>query len=242
MTHLPSTALLGSVNLLEAIRASDAFGSFCLLVLAILSIVSFAVIGFKFLEIRRAKQQSDRFWRLVEAEGSWEQLFLASKENNSSPLATLLKETYVECRLEKWFRSAKVGVEGRLDIAKRTIEGILSRVMIEEEQRLQKQLPWLSVISGIAPLIGLLGTVWGVLAAFQALGIEGSSGIANLAPGVSTALTTTIFGLIAAIPAFWFHNKFLSDISALSSRMENFAHELENGVRKQILQDEEADA
>lgn len=240
MHNFPAILLLASANPFKAVADSDWFGRGCLLVLAILSIIALTVIFLKVIELKRIKSQTLRFKKIMETEGTWEELFIASKENPESPLAILLNKTYVECRVEEWFKNGKMGIEGRLEIAKRTIEGILTQTITDEETRLQRYLPWLSTIAGTAPLIGLLGTVWGVLAAFQALGVDGTSGIANLAPGVSTALTTTILGLIAAIPAYLAHNKFLTDIAFISSRMEIFSQDLENAVRKQILQHEEA--
>lgn len=238
MHHLSALHLLATVNPVSAVLDSDWFGRICIVVLLALSVFAITLIYVKFGELRRVRMHNARFERVVRKDGTWEELFLASKENPESPLANLLSKTYVECRFEEWFQNKKVGVEGRLDIAKRTIEGILAQTITEEESRLQTHLPWLSTIAGIAPMIGLLGTVWGVLAAFQAIGVDGSSGIANLAPGVSTALTTTILGLIAAIPAFLFHNRFLSEISQISGRMETFSQDLENAVRKQILKED----
>ncbi|MCC5877463.1 MAG: MotA/TolQ/ExbB proton channel family protein [Candidatus Sumerlaeia bacterium] len=238
MLHLSAHHLLATVNPIKAIADSDWFGRGCLVLLSGLSVLAITLIFHKYGELRRIRQHNARFERIVRKDGTWEELFLASKENPESPLANLLSKTYVECRFEEWFQNQKVGIEGRLDIAKRTIEGILAQTITDEESRLQKNLPWLSTIAGLAPMIGLLGTVWGVLAAFQAIGVDGSSGIANLAPGVSTALTTTILGLIAAIPAFFFHNRFLSEISQISGRMETFSQDLENAVRKQILKED----
>lgn len=222
---------------IQAFLQSDSLGRLIVISLIGISVWGITLTILKFLEIRRAVGQTERFLRIVDAEGTWEELFLASKKNPESPLATLLKETYVECRLEDWFRQSRIGIEGRLEIAKRTIEGILAKTITDEESRLQKQLPALATIAGVAPLIGLFGTVWGVMLAFQAIG-EGSAGIANLAPGVSTALTTTILGLFAAIPAYVMHNRFLAHIAALSGRMETFSQELENAVRKQLLQED----
>lgn len=223
---------------INAFMQSDPFGRLIVLALLAVSVWGFTLIFHKSREIARAMAQTKRFQRIVDAEGSWEELFLASKKHPESPLAALLKETYVECRMEDWFRQSRIGIEGRLEIAKRTIEGILAKTITDEEARLQRQLPTLATIAGVAPLIGLFGTVWGVMLAFQAIGVEGSSGIAKLAPGVSSALTTTILGLFAAIPAYIMHNRFLARIAALSGGMETFSQELENAVRKQLLQED----
>lgn len=238
-TSLAASLPLASatVDVWAAIKANDYFGFACLAILAGLSIWSTTIIVLKWRQIGTASSQTTEFLGVVNEDGTWDELFRASKEYPESPLARLLKETYVECRLENWFSgNAQLALEGRLEVAKRTIEGILLRTITEEESRLQKQLSLLSTTSTLAPFLGLLGTVWGVLAAFQALSDGGSAGIANLAPGISTALMTTIAGLFAAIPALVCYNKFMADIHQLSARMETFSQELENAVRKQILQ------
>lgn len=226
-----------SVDFVEAIRQNDLVGGACLLLLTCLSIWSLSIIFYKWVVIRRVKDQTLDFQELVDDDGSWESLFTAAKKFPDSPIARLLKETYLECRLENWFEFRKeMPLENRLEIAKNTIEGILLRTISSEEARLQNKLAILSTVSTLAPFIGLFGTVWGVLAAFQALGKQGSAALSTLAPGISTALMTTIFGLIAAIPALVAYNYFMSEIHKLSGNMESFSHEIENAVRKQILQ------
>lgn len=236
MLQFPLLPLAASVNLLEAIRNNDVVGLCCLAVLTVLSIVSLMIIFQKVTAMARARSQSRRFQALVDREGSWDSLFHASQKFRDSPIAKLLKETYVECRLENWFEHKKaLSTEERLNLSKATIEGILMRTIATEECRLQRHLGLLSMTSSLAPFIGLFGTVWGVLAAFQAVGAEGSAALSSLAPGISTALMTTIFGLAAAIPALVAHNYLMAEVSKLSTEMESFSHEIENAVRRQIL-------
>lgn len=229
-------ANLASIDIIQAFKDNDAFGWACLVALMGLSVYSISVIFFKFTAIKRAARQTEEFERLVEKDGSWEKLFLATKELSESPLSRLLKETYVECRLENWFEErSNQGIEHRLEIAKCTVENVLQKTIASEESRLLAKLPTLSTISTLGPFIGLLGTVWGVLAAFQSLGAAGGASLEALAPGISTALLTTIFGLFCAIPALVAYNYMVTQVHAMTYRMEGFAHELENAVRKQIL-------
>lgn len=229
-----------TVDLFAAIRDNDWLGFLCLIVLGVLSVMSGTVIFHKLRQLRLAKAQSQSFQAVVDEDGSWEELFIASKEHPQSPLARLLKEVYVECRMENWFAGKKaLGLEARLEIAKASIENILLRTISREETRLNGQMVILATISTLAPFIGLFGTVWGVMAAFQAIGRDGGASIATLAPGISTALMTTIFGLVAAIPSLVAHNLLLREINKLCGSMESFSQEIENAVRKQIILDEE---
>lgn len=225
-----------SVDFFGAVKENDLFGKACLFVLTLLSVYSLTLIFYKLQNIVRTKRQSRAFERLVDADGSWEALFLAARRYPESPLARLFKETYVECRLENWFDSGpELSLDERISLAKSTIESILSRAIASEESRLQGKLTALATVSTLAPFIGLFGTVWGVLGSFQALGREGSAALTTLAPGISTALMTTIFGLLAAIPALVAYNYFSREVHKIVGSMEGFSHSLDNAVRKHIL-------
>ncbi|CAN5476317.1 protein TolQ [soil metagenome] len=238
MFSAPSLLLANeSVDIIAAIRQNDTLGHICLAFLLMLSVYSFTIIFAKFTSLSRASKQTNAFRRLVDQDGSWDSLFVAAKKYPESPVARLLKETYVECRLENWFAGPKgeIPVESRLEIARHTIENILMKTISSEEGRLMQKVPTLSTITTLAPFIGLIGTVWGVLSAFQGLGRAGGASLATLAPGISTALVTTVFGLFCAVPALIAYNYFVAEVGKLSSSMEVFSHDLENAVRKQIL-------
>jgi len=235
---LPFLALANvpTVDLVTAISQNDLLGKICLVALTCISVYSITIIVQKAMALQAAKAANRSFQKLVDEDGTWDTLFAAAKKYSGSPVARLLKETYVECRVENWFEGkTDMPLESRLQIASHSIQSILNRTITAEEQRLLGSLNTLSTITTLAPLLGLFGTVWGVLAAFQAIGTEGGASIAALAPGISTALVTTIFGLIAAIPALVAYNYFLLEIRHISTQMETFSHDLENAVRKQLL-------
>jgi len=83
-------------------------------------------------------------------------------------------------------------------------------------------------VASVSPFIGLFGTVWGIIDAFQGLGTAGSASLRAVAPGISEALYTTAVGLAAAIPAYIFYNLFSSRIKEFGTRMEDFAIEFQN--------------
>ena len=231
-----------SVDVWEAIRQNDTFGKITLVFIVILSVYSFTVIFYKFKLLYAARTQTKAFQKVMEQDGSWETLFLATKKFPESPLSRLLRDIYIECRMEKWFEgNPGLSLEGRLNHAKQTIEAILMKGIAQEEERLQKQLTVLSTVSGLGPFAGLVGTVWGVLSAFQAIGRAEGAALASLAPAISTALMTTMFGLFAAIPALIAYNYFYAQVRELTSEMESFANDLENAVRKQIARDRGAE-
>jgi len=106
----------------------------------------------------------------------------------------------------------------------------------ETTDQLEQPLTFLSTIGSMSPYVGLFGTVWGIMAAFQALGTLQQASIAAVAPGISEALITTALGLFAAIPAAVFYNRFTHQVNRLQNQTENFAAELTNILQRAIKQ------
>lgn len=101
-----------------------------------------------------------------------------------------------------------------------------SHALEEEINQLNKGMTALSVITSSAPLLGLFGTVWGVMLAFQAMAASGSADIAELAPGISSALLTTVVGLVVAIPSTIAYSVLQSKIDKYTTDLEGFSDEL----------------
>ena len=110
------------------------------------------------------------------------------------------------------------------------MEERLSKVMqitIDKQvEKLETKMVFLASTGSVAPLLGLFGTVWGIMNSFNAIGAMQNTNIAAVAPGVAEALLTTAVGLIAAIPAVLGYNKITNDINRIASRTETFSDEL----------------
>jgi biopolymer transport protein TolQ len=172
----------------------------------------------------------------VAGKGNLGQAFKIASNYPDSPLAQLLREAYLEVEMENWYHDSKgLSLDGRIQAAKISIDRILEQTSTNEIKRLEGWLGFLATTANVCPLIGLFGTVWGILGAFQAVAREGSTAISSLAPGVSTALMTTVAGLIAAIPSVIFYNYLLSKVQHLVRRMDSFGMEVSNIIQKQIL-------
>jgi biopolymer transport protein TolQ len=89
---------------------------------------------------------------------------------------------------------------------------------------------FLAIVSTISPLLGLLGTVWGIMHAFIDIGAYGSANLSVVGPGIAEALITTVAGLGAAIPAVMGYNYFVSKVKSMNDEMENFASEFMSRV------------
>jgi biopolymer transport protein ExbB/TolQ len=106
------------------------------------------------------------------------------------------------------------------------VRGACEHVLDEEEIRLENGMGVIATVVALAPMLGLLGTVWGVLDAFAEMGSAGSANLATIAPSISAALVTTVVGLLIAIPGVIAFNRMNATIRNIMSDMEGFADEL----------------
>ena len=225
------------IDIFKMIGAADVIGKFCLFILALFSIFSWMVGIYKFLHIRQASIQTDAFIRVCNTgSGRLDEAFKIAADFPDSPLSQILREGYLELEIENWYREGyHLDSAGRVDLAKIGIERVFERTITNEITHLESKLIFLATTTNVCPFIGLFGTVWGIMGAFQALGESGSADISSLAPGLSTALTTTVGGLFCAIPASIMYNMLTQQVRVLTSQMDAFSLELSNIVQKQIL-------
>ena len=99
---------------------------------------------------------------------------------------------------------------------------------------MEKRLSFLATVGSVAPFIGLLGTVWGIMNSFQSIAASQNTSLVVVAPGIAEALFATALGLLAAIPAVIFYNKISADIGRYGNRVEMFAGEFLAIVSRQI--------
>lgn len=224
-------------NLWTAIWQNDVIGLMCIALLLWMSVWAMYNICLKYWEISAAKRESEAFIaECLEGHKTLPEIYRAAHEYPASPLAALLREAYVEYEQEiREDSSADLPLEQRVALSKASVESALERTIAAEMRKLENRLINLATASALGPFIGLFGTVWGVLGAFQSLGTSGGGDLAAMAPNIATALTTTVFGLLVAIPATAMYNYLTANISRLSSQMDSFAHELSNVFQKHLL-------
>ena len=240
LAQFPSSANLRDwigVDLFDLVAQSDMVGKLSLIILAIFSISSISVIIYKFLHIRQAIRQTDGFIELCnQGSGDLEEAFRISSNFPDSPLAQILREAYMELEVEGWYREGyDLAPDARVEMVKISLERIFERTIASEISHLESKLIFLATTSSVCPFIGLFGTVWGIMGAFQALSATGGGTLVTLGPGLSTALLTTVGGLFCAIPATVMYNYLAHRIRLLTSQMDSFALELGNIVQKQVL-------
>jgi biopolymer transport protein TolQ len=198
-----------------------------LLILALFSLVSWAIILWKARQLRRLRRDGETFVAAIGRTTRLEDAYRASMKLPDTPYTRMFRQG------TNFFSELRPGAlrenaphtpglsEGQLN----ALWLILEKVQAEERDGLSGGMVWLAVIGVTAPLLGLLGTVIGVMRSFLDIQLTGSAGIAAVAPGIAEALITTAFGLVAAIPAAIAYNYFATRIDRFSGELEGFASE-----------------
>ena len=206
-----------------------------LLMLLFFSVVSWAIILFKLFQVHRANSESDRFMDFFWKSKSFDAIAAQVDRFANSPLTVLFNEGYGE--LKKVVESDGTSDNSSMTTDLGGIENVsraLRRATNSEITRLEKYLTFLATTGSTSPFIGLFGTVWGIMTAFEGIGKTGSASLAVVAPGIAEALIATAIGLVAAIPAVMAYNHFQNKIRVLVKEMDNFSTEFLNIVQRNI--------
>ncbi len=207
-----------------------------LVLLVLFSVVSWAITLFKFIEFRRARAHSASFLDVFRKSSKFSEVQAVCRTLTSSPLVGLFTAGYAEltAQMRPAASGATDGTRPGTQAQRptlRSLDGIdraLLRAAAVEVNRLERRVTFLATTASITPFIGLFGTVWGIMTAFQAIGATGASNLAIVAPGIAEALIATAAGLAAAIPAVYFYNLFTHDVKLFASEMDDFALEFLN--------------
>jgi biopolymer transport protein TolQ len=198
-----------------------------LYVLLAFSVLSWAIILQKVLRFRRVAEATRRFWREFSEKGiDAAARECASSSYSATPLRALLlagiREGHPSPARSEYLLDDVERVGGLSAERREGIERAITRSSLVEIASLEKFLPFLATTANVTPFIGLFGTVWGVMDAFLAMGVRGSTNLATVGPGIAEALIATVAGLAAAIPAVVAYNHFLGRIRVVTLDMERF--------------------
>ena len=188
--------------------------------LALLSILSWAIVFSKWSAFRSAADANRSFARAFRKADVIQSVALAAEQFRKSPVVGVFDFGYEEVARQVKTRG---GLTNRV-----AVERALQVGVSEEVSRLERNMSWLATVAAISPFVGLLGTVWGIIDAFGALGMEGTASLRAVGPGIADALFATALGLFAAIPAAIFYNYFSSQIRDMGARMDDFCLEFLN--------------
>ena len=192
------------------------------------SVVSWYLIVLKWWQFRRMRQLGDRFLAEVEKAPHLDDAYHAAMRLPPSPYNRLLREAV------HFFSELKPGTlkaAPELASAQTTtqleaLRMVLAKEVAAERDTAARWIPWLATFGSVSPLLGLLGTVLGVMDAFIGIAVGGSGNITAVAPGVAEALVTTVGGLAVAVPAVMAYNIFVNRLGLFAGELEGFAQEI----------------
>jgi len=212
------------MNIFRLITDASLVVQLVLLILLFFSVFSWAIIFFKRRTIKTASSQSERFLKAFRRSKNLSEVNEAARKYQGSPLAALFQSGFKE--LAHLSRSNPPNSPGNAKFE--SLSRVLTKASNAEISRLEKMMSFLATTGSVTPFIGLFGTVWGIMDAFQRIGIVRSASLVTVAPGIAEALIATAFGLFAAIPAVIAYNYFLHRIKDLITEMEDFSLEFLN--------------
>ena len=236
--------------IIEAFKQSDLFGRLILLTLFALSIFVWSVILRKYLAFREAKLKSEEFRRayrkfsdnplgLVESNQFFDESpFYSICDETLDNLITIFKRKGV---IDNPYEGNDVKIKVNVDDAIVSLDEIdtisksVDSAISDEVLALEKNLNLLATTAAASPLLGLLGTVWGILIAFQRMAKLQSAQIGVVTQGISVALVTTVVGLMVAIPSLVMYNYMVNIIRRFETEMENFASEIIVDVERKYV-------
>ena len=219
MLALILPALL-QIRILELINTEKPIPLAVLLTLVAFSLVSWTVVFAKWQMLRKAKASNGSFLRAFRKAPGLNTLAVATEQFQDAPVANVFGFGYEEV-------DRQVKTQGRLR-NKPAIERMLQIGISQETSRLEQRMNLLATTATVCPFIGLFGTVWGIIEAFNALTLSGAASLRAVGPGIAVALVATAMGLLAAIPSAIAYNLFGQMIREMGVRMEEFAMEFMN--------------
>ncbi len=213
----------------ELVTTSSTVTQLVLVVLAVFSVTSWFLIVLKWVQLTRIRKQADRFFDTLERTSRLEDAYHTAMKLPPSPYGRLLREgVNFFSELRPGALTEERGAAGDTLSATQleVFRMVLAKEVSAERDLMARFVPWLATIGSVSPLLGLLGTVLGVMDAFLGIAAGGSGNISAVAPGIAEALTTTVAGLAVAIPAVIAYNLIASRLNLIVGELEGFSHEI----------------
>lgn len=208
-----------------------------LVVTALFSLASWFLIGVKGWQFRRLKSQAGRFFQELDRSERLQEAYRSAMKLPSSPYNRLFREgiTFYNQLQPGVIREEGTGRGALSPTQLEALKMVLGKEVAAERDTAAGYVSWLATIGSVAPLLGLLGTVLGVMDAFIGIATTGSGNLAAVAPGVAEALVTTVAGLAAAIPAVMAYNHFANRVGEFESELEGFGNVLVGWMAREGL-------
>jgi len=205
--------------------------------LALASLWSWAVIIDKLVRFTVLNSRARRFENEVGSGRALEDVAASAGDHPREALPRML-----QAALREWRDARGKGLltgpqaESQTAFLVQRIDRVLGSVIARESQRVEEGLGSLAIVATASPFIGLFGTVWGIMNAFQSIAIQKNTNLSVVAPSIAQALFATGVGLAAAIPAYIAYNKFSTDAGKFAARLEGFADELVTAIQRRLAE------
>jgi biopolymer transport protein TolQ len=223
----------GSINIFDLVIHASWPVKLVLLILLIFSVTSWVIIFRKKAMLDAATRDADgfeeRFWSGVDLAALFREV--SNRAGEAGGLAAVFESGFRE-----FVRQRQRGGEDRRAVLESS-ERAMRVAGTREVEKLERNLEYLANVGSISTYVGLFGTVWGIMIAFQGLGSLKQATIATVAPGISEALVATAMGLFAAIPAVWAYNRYSTRLERITLRYETFQEEFSSVLHRQMQSD-----
>ena len=208
-----------------------------LLLLLAISLLSWAIIFNKWRLFRASRKADKKFVEVFWSGTDMQHVLAEAKTLQASPQSMVFQQGFREYVRMRQAAQKRAEQETGLTVPSNDMLGVRHAIDAEWSKQMDvygSYLSFLATVGSTAPFIGLFGTVWGIIDAFQSIGISQNTSLATVAPGIAEALVATAFGLLAAIPAVIAYNAFSGKMKALNSSLDAFATEFLNILSRHV--------
>jgi biopolymer transport protein TolQ len=224
--------VISSFSIVSMFMRADIVVKAVMILLLVASLWSWTIIFNKLVTIGSLKRKARRFEKLFWSGQSLDELYQQFSARNDHPLSAMFIAGVREWR--RAFETPGGLKEYLLASAKDRIDKAMSVTILRETDGIEKQLGILATIGSVSPFVGLFGTVWGIMNSFSAIAARHDTTLAVVAPGIAEALFATAMGLLAAIPAVIFYNRFVAEIGRYVNQLDAFADEFSAILSRQL--------
>ena len=221
-----------SFNFVTLFLRADWVVKLVMLGLALASLWSWTVILDKWFRFAALNREADRFENEVGLGQSLEDIADQAGERPRHALPRMLQAALREWRDAR----SKPATEGQTAFLVQRIDRVLDAIIARESARVEDGLGVLAIVATASPFVGLFGTVWGIMHAFQAIAVQKNTNLTVVAPAIAEALFATAVGLIAAIPAYIAFNAFSTKAGKYAARLEGFADDLSTAIQRRLAE------
>ena len=219
------------MNIFRVFLESGVAAQIIMAILVLFSIWSWAIFFKKLYELAKVKNCSRAFLSIYNSKHNAKDLENLGGLLSDSPYGRILKKGIEEYRsLKPMLANPKIAEMSD------NIKLVMEQAKITEIEHLESSLPIMGTIVTASPLLGLLGTVWGIMESFLAVRARGSAHITVVAPGISDALITTVYGLLVALPALFFHNYLRNRVNRIDDGLDKFITDAFSKFRRGLFE------